>query len=368
MKPFFLCWLFIVYAIIGCKTMKQSQSEHSNVKATSESSTRTIKAKALLQQVSNTRLDTSTSNTESDYEIESFSLKYPVLDSSGKNVGDAVYTVTKEKGKKNTKKSKASKQRTGKTTDITENEKIADKDKLAVNIVDTSKQVNKTTTGGWSLKIGVIIGIVLFLLIVIIKRKLKTLPFLCIAMLLFALSCEQKVETPTVAPLEITQQHTPAKLTLLDIACKEIGTKEIPKGSNWGGDIPKYLESVGIKYPAPWCMAYTYWVVDQYYQQQGKPNPLYKTGHVLTQWRKCKLLRFKNPKPGDIFIILNLDSKGNPDGTGHCGFVYHVTENKVYTIEGNTNTDGSHNGYMVCRQINGRLKTTITGYIRVLKE
>ena len=33
----------------------------------------------------------------------------------------------------------------------------------------------------------------------------------------------------------------------------EIGQKEVPTGSNWGGKIPTYLKSVGITTPAPWC-------------------------------------------------------------------------------------------------------------------
>lgn len=150
-----------------------------------------------------------------------------------------------------------------------------------------------------------------------------------------------------------------ARLTLLDFARKEIGQKEIPEGSNWGGDIPKYLKSVGITFPAPWCMAYCYWVVDQYSQQEGIKNPLHKTGHVGTQYKKCPALRVKVPKPGDIFIMVF------SDGSGHCGFVESVEGSRIYTIEGNSNTDGSPNGYEVCRKAHGR-NTKGIKFLRVI--
>jgi hypothetical protein len=150
-------------------------------------------------------------------------------------------------------------------------------------------------------------------------------------------------------------------IALLKIARKELGKTEIPHDSNWGKDVEKYLKSTGIKFPAPWCMAYVYWVMDQYSKQYNLKNPLFKTAHVLTQWRKCKQLRVNTPRPGDIFIIIN------KDGTGHTGFVVSVKKGIIYTIEGNSNNNGSRNGYMVCR--GKRPINTITGLIRpVFKE
>lgn len=154
-------------------------------------------------------------------------------------------------------------------------------------------------------------------------------------------------------------KHT--RLSLLDIARQEIGKKEIPKGSNWGGDIPKYLKSVNITYPSPWCMAFCFWVVEQYAQQEGIKNPLYKTGHVGKQNQMSAALRVKVPKPGDIFIMIF------KDGSGHCGFVERVEGSKVYTIEGNSNNDGSANGYEVCRKNGGREIKEIRNFLRVVR-
>lgn len=150
----------------------------------------------------------------------------------------------------------------------------------------------------------------------------------------------------------------------MKIAKKEVGKKEIPQGSNWGGDIPKYLKSVGIGYPAPWCMAFVFWTVDQYCKQKNTTNPLYPTGHVATQWQKCKFLRVDltndQPQPGDIFIIINRKT-----GTGHCGFVVKVENGYILTIEGNSNTTGSSEGYEVAE---GKRKIKdMTGFIRVVR-
>ena len=120
----------------------------------------------------------------------------------------------------------------------------------------------------------------------------------------------------------------------------------------------KYLKSVGITFAAFWCMAFVYWCISQYCQQQGFINPLNKTGSVSKQWKECKLMRVSKPRPGDIFIILN------KDGSGHCGFVERVEGNIIYTIEGNSNEDGSREGYEVCRKPGGRPISSITGFIR----
>jgi hypothetical protein len=152
-----------------------------------------------------------------------------------------------------------------------------------------------------------------------------------------------------------------ARLALLDIARKELGKKEEPKGSNWGPDVQVYLKSVGLEYSQPWCMAFCYWVVAEYCNQEGIKNPLYKTGHVGKQNQMCPSLRVNKPQPGDIFIMIF------KDGSGHCGFVERVDGNRIYTIEGNSNTDGSPNGYEVCRKANGRRTKEVKNFLRVIK-
>ena len=62
------------------------------------------------------------------------------------------------------------------------------------------------------------------------------------------------------------------------------------------------------------------------------------------------------PEVGDIFIM----DLGK--GLRHTGLVEKITNNIIYTIEGNTNETGSREGYKVCRR-NREIKT-IKGFLR----
>jgi hypothetical protein len=141
----------------------------------------------------------------------------------------------------------------------------------------------------------------------------------------------------------------------LQIAILEIGNQEIPKGSNWGEHVQKYLAAVGINQPAPWCMAFVYWCVTQ-----AKPvHPLIKTGGVLDQWNRIdKQYKFSTPAQGDIFIM------DFGKGLGHTGFVESVQGEWLNTIEGNATTvSGSREGVEVCRK--KRKISACKGFIRI---
>lgn len=141
----------------------------------------------------------------------------------------------------------------------------------------------------------------------------------------------------------------------LEIAIGEIGKKEIPLGSNWGEHVKKYLHSVGIDFPASWCMAFVYWCC----QQVQPVNPLVKTGGVLRQWNEIDpKYKFKEPKQGDIFIM------DFGKGLGHTGFIEAVEGEYISTIEGNATTaSGSREGIEVCRK--KRKISACKGFIRI---
>jgi hypothetical protein len=138
----------------------------------------------------------------------------------------------------------------------------------------------------------------------------------------------------------------------LEIAISQIGVEEIPRGSNWGKDVKKYLASVGINFPASWCMAFVYWCV-----LQSGSKSLFKTGGVLMQWNKSVSLRVLKPQVGDIFIM------DYGKGLGHTGFIEKVEGENINTIEGNTNDTGSREGYEVCRRI--RKISACKGFLRI---
>lgn len=140
----------------------------------------------------------------------------------------------------------------------------------------------------------------------------------------------------------------------LEIAISQLGVEETPRGSNWGEPVKTYLKSVGINFPASWCMAFVYWCC----KQANPMTPLIRTGGVLAQWNRIdKKYRFTSPKVGDIFIM---DFGG---GLGHTGFVERIEGDTLHTIEGNTNDTGSREGYEVCRRT--RKINKMKGFIRI---
>ena len=154
-------------------------------------------------------------------------------------------------------------------------------------------------------------------------------------------------------------------LKALDTAIKELGKSEIPKNSNWGTHVQKYLSSVGINFPAPWCMGFVYWCFDEAAKELKIKNPLVKTGHVLTHFNKARqngALRFittkKSVMPGDIMIMRFANNNG------HTGIVRHVDldKNTVTCVEGNTNDDGSREGFEVAERT--RNINTIHAFLR----
>jgi len=146
----------------------------------------------------------------------------------------------------------------------------------------------------------------------------------------------------------------------LKVAITQLGQAEKPLGSNWGKPVQDYLKSVGLNFPASWCLAFLYWCFEEASKQQKVVNPLVKTGGVLNLWNKAdkKYRVLGEPQAGDIFIM-NFGK-----GLGHTGIVEKVDKTFVYTIDGNTNDSGSREGIEVCRKQRPRNK--IVGYLRYL--
>jgi hypothetical protein len=144
----------------------------------------------------------------------------------------------------------------------------------------------------------------------------------------------------------------------IEVAITQLGKEEVPRGSNWGPSVQAYLKSVGITFPASWCMAFVYWTFNEAAKQLGVTNPLVKTGGVLNHWNSAsKAVKVvANPQAGDIFIM------DFGTGLGHTGIVERVEGDELHTIEGNTNDTGSREGYEVCGRI--RKTSQIKGYLR----
>lgn len=144
----------------------------------------------------------------------------------------------------------------------------------------------------------------------------------------------------------------------LKVAITQLGQQEKPLGSNWGKPVQEYLASVGINFPASWCMAFVYWCFEQVKDpSKAIPNPLVKTGGVLRAWNEAdKKYRVTKPQPGDIFIM------DFGKGLGHTGFVEKTDGTFIYTVEGNSNDTGSREGIEVTRK--QRPIKKIKGFLR----
>lgn len=125
---------------------------------------------------------------------------------------------------------------------------------------------------------------------------------------------------------------------LIKALCSQLNVRET--SPNRGVMVDKYLHSVGVDIPAPWCAAF----VSYNLQQFNVPNP-------KSAWSPA----YANPKdviwtekkrqtpllPGDVVTYYYPHLKR----VGHVGF-YTATDKTGYfiTIEGNTNGGGSRDG------------------------
>jgi hypothetical protein len=151
----------------------------------------------------------------------------------------------------------------------------------------------------------------------------------------------------------------------LEIAQGEIGNQEIPVNSNNGPHVKKYLAAVGLEPPQYWCMAFVMWCFQQASEAMGVKFPFIKTGGVMLFYNYVHEHHpewiFHSPMPGDIFII------DFGEGHGHAGLVLKGGDLTSETIEGNSNQDGSRNGYEVAHRFgdHARKNITVKAFIRI---
>lgn len=143
----------------------------------------------------------------------------------------------------------------------------------------------------------------------------------------------------------------------LQQARAQLGQAELPKGSNSGPMVDQYLASVGLNPGYAWCAAFVFWCHREAAMVAGITNPVPRTAGVLDLWNRSTANRVKKPRPGDVFVM----DYGH--GKGHTGFVERMLDGGlIETIEGNTNDEGSREGYEVARR--QRPMARVLGYLR----
>ena len=129
---------------------------------------------------------------------------------------------------------------------------------------------------------------------------------------------------------------------------ENLGVEEIPRGSNWGKYVKQYLASVGIKYPAAWCAAFVYFRIKKAAKELDIETKFIRTAscQAIYQWAKKYGYILDKPWDGCVFLQWNKELHRY----AHTGFVksYDSNTNTFISIEGNSNSDGSREGYCVC--------------------
>jgi hypothetical protein len=131
---------------------------------------------------------------------------------------------------------------------------------------------------------------------------------------------------------------------VLDKAVSQLGVEEKPKGSNDGSEVRSYLRATGLGPGNPWCAAFLAWCVQQVERKNDLDIAWPKTAScdvILTFARRHEILHTQ-PEVGDVFLVL----ASSNDAT-HTGFVRSVSTSKFRTVEGNSNSTGSREGYGV---------------------
>lgn len=127
--------------------------------------------------------------------------------------------------------------------------------------------------------------------------------------------------------------------------CDVLHSEESPRGSNSGPWVDRYLAAAGLDPGAPWCASFVTYLL----KQCGYGVFPHGAGAVINwaRWAEAGHKIVSKPERGDLFFLLHTD------GTGHIGIVLENKGKTIRTIEGNSNDDGSREGYEVVRHERG---------------
>ena len=139
------------------------------------------------------------------------------------------------------------------------------------------------------------------------------------------------------------------KLLFIDIACKYIGVTEDPIGSNRSLLIDKWNTNVHAPLGSFWCASFVSAIAIEWELESGYNWPLCFSADCdvwLANAKKHKCLSSEG-QHGDLVILVS------DNDAYHIGIISGSSETgTLMSIEGNSNNDGSRNGYMVAKREN----------------
>ncbi|SHN32555.1 CHAP domain-containing protein [Streptomyces yunnanensis] len=143
--------------------------------------------------------------------------------------------------------------------------------------------------------------------------------------------------------------------TVIDTAANEIGYREGYSDGHWNNQ-QKYSPAVpGLEWSQgqPWCHTFVSWVFRT--AELNDLAPVTASCAQGVQWFKGKGQFSRYPAVGAVIYF-------GSDGGRHVGIVERYDADNVYTIEGNTNQDGSAEGDGVYRKTRQRRDLYVYGY------
>jgi hypothetical protein len=112
---------------------------------------------------------------------------------------------------------------------------------------------------------------------------------------------------------------------------------------NYSPQICIWLRNAHVLFPAPWCAAFAWGMLDDACRELGLRNPVRPTASAHKLLTEGDRLGARSTEPGPGYLF-GVDHGG---GKGHCGIVVEVDGDAVCSIEGNTNAAGSREGNCV---------------------
>lgn len=161
----------------------------------------------------------------------------------------------------------------------------------------------------------------------------------------------------------------------LHVCASQVGQREVGR-TNYGGMVTRFLNAAGFFRGVPWCAAFLFWAL---LESGASPLKLWKSikgmrgnwaasTYGMLEWAKRSGALLKGtPQRGDIGVWFNASKRG-----GHTFAITGVTgtgaDRVLETIEGNTNDEGSREGYEVARRtrtLNSFRANEDWGFIRI---
>jgi hypothetical protein len=127
----------------------------------------------------------------------------------------------------------------------------------------------------------------------------------------------------------------------LHVARSQVGVKETSE--NWGPMVRIYLKVAGWFTPAAWCLAFAFWCALEAGAVRSKLPKNMASSYFVFLWAKKTGRDRYLPKRGMIAVV-----NGKKGGHG-CWVRLSTLGNNLYeSIDGNSNDEGSTEGYEVC--------------------